>query len=202
MNSRDETPPGTGAAPVPLELPIAARIAAAVERYGEADTVGRAVGLLAGAHVGDEFLTYVGGEHARGVLDGAPALYWPELWGARTLLYVWDASAAPAVAAGLANQAWRVREMSVRVAIRRVLDVAPQLVILKSDPSPRVRAAAVRGLGVLGGPEHEDAITEILGDADRDVRRAAQEARDAWRARHPRSEVVPAAPLEGESAAT
>lgn len=169
-----------------LQLPIAARINAAVERFGREDAIARAIALLAGANAGDEFLLYAGGEHARGVLDGAPPLYWPELWGARTLLYVWDDSAAPAVVAGLANQAWRVREMSVRVATQRALDVAPQLVELTADTHPRVRAAAARGLGTLGGEHHEDAITVVLRDADRDVKRAAQEARDAWRARHPR----------------
>lgn len=170
---------------VPLEAPIGARISAAIDRFGGADTIDRAIALLSGTNAGDEFLLYVGGEHARGVLDGAPPLYWPELWGARALLYTWDESAVPAVTAGLTNQAWRVREMCVRVAVARGLEVADILIDLLADVSPRVRAASVRALGSLGTLDHADAIAAVVRDADRDVRRAAQEARDAFRARHP-----------------
>lgn len=175
-------------ADVPLDLPIAARIRAAVERFGEPDTIDRAIALLAGANAGEEFLLYVGGEHAQGVLDGAPPLYWPELWGARTLLYVWSDSAIPSVAAGLSNQSWRVREMCLRVAAARQLEVVDRVVELTGDDSPRVRAAAMRALGTLGTSDHSETFSAGVRDADRDVRRAAQEARDAWRERHPREE--------------
>ena len=185
MTPRQDASPSPDSHPVPLELPLGSRIAAAIDRFGEADTVDRAIELLAGANAGDEFLLFVGGEHARGVLDGAPALYWPELWGARTLLYVWSEKAAPVVITGLSNQAWRVREMSVRVALERRLDVAETLVELTADSSPRVRAAAVRALGSLGTAEHAERIVALLRDAERDVRRAAQEARDTLRGRHP-----------------
>src|SRR3990170_5116831 len=90
-----------------LDLPIADRVSAAVKRYGEPEVIARATALLAGVNAGEEFLLYAGGRHAKGVLDGAPPLYWPELWGARALLYVWADSAVPAVVAGLDNQAWR-----------------------------------------------------------------------------------------------
>ena len=185
MTPRQDAAPSSDSHPVPLELPLGSRIAAAIDRFGEADTIDRAFELLAGANAGDEFLLFVGGEHARGVLDGAPPLYWPELWGARTLLYVWSEKAVPAVVAGLSNQAWRVREMSVRVALERRLDVAETLVELTADTSPRVRAAAVRALGSLGTADHADRIIALVRDADRDVRRAAQEARDTLRERHP-----------------
>lgn len=185
-------------ADVPLDLPIAARIQAAVERFGESDTIDRAIALLAGANAGEEFLLYVGGEHAQGVLDGAPPLYWPELWGARALLYVWSDTAVPAVTAGLSNQSWRVREMCLRVAAARELEVADRVVELTEDESPRVRAAAMRALGTVGAADQADTFATGVRDADRDVRRAAQEARDAWRARHPRDSaaVVSESPAE------
>ena len=99
---------------VPVDLPIEARLAAAVKEYGEDAVVLRSISLIAGNNEGDDFLLYVGGDHARGILDGAPVLYWPELWGTRALLYVWNDSALVAVTAALQNQAWRVREMAAR----------------------------------------------------------------------------------------
>lgn len=167
--------------PVPVDLPIEKRLAAAVERYGEPAVVLRAVSLLAGNNEGEEFLLFVGGEHARGILDGAPVLYWPELWGTRALLYVWDDSAAEAVTAALHNQAWRVREMGARVAAARSLPVADALVGLLTDEVPRVRAAAARGLGVVGSDV--DVIRPLLKDPEIDVRRGAQQGIDAIRAR-------------------
>lgn len=166
---------------IPVDAPIQERIALAVERWGEADVVARAVQLASGVHVAEEYLLVVGGDHARGILEGAPVLYWPELWGVRALLYVWDDSAAAAVTAALGNQAWRVREMAARVAAARGLDVVPQLTRLLTDDVPRVRAAAVRALGALG--DDLDAIRPLLKDAEIDVRRAAQQAMDAVRTR-------------------
>src|SRR3990170_3470528 len=129
-----------------LDLPIADRVSAAVKRYGEPEVIARATALLAGVNAGEEFLLYAGGRHAKGVLDGAPPLYWPELWGARALLYVWADSAVPAVVAGLDNQAWRVREMCARVSQERKLEVAAKLVELTADDVPRVRSAAAPAL--------------------------------------------------------
>jgi hypothetical protein len=173
---------------VPVDLPIEQRIAAAVERFGEAEVVTKAASLIAGNNEGEEFLLIVGGEHARGVLEGAPVLYWPELWGTRALLYVWDASAAVAVTAALHNQAWRVREMACRVAALRALPVADDLVQLTTDEVPRVRAAAARALGAVGPAEAVDSIRTLLKDPDIDVRRGAQQGLDAVRVRNPASE--------------
>src|SRR3954451_8425646 len=86
---------------VPVNLPLERRLAAAVEQYGESDVVARSLSLIAGNNEGDDFLLYVGGEHARGILDGAPVLYWPELWGLPAFLYVWNPPAAPAVVGAL-----------------------------------------------------------------------------------------------------
>ncbi len=170
---------------VPVDLPIEQRIARAVAELGEPTVVLRALSLIAGNNEGEEFLLVVGGEHARGILDGAPVLYWPELWGTRALLYVWNDSAVIAVTAALHNQAWRVREMAARVAAARGLDVAPILVGMLGDETPRVRAAAARALGALGTAETVDDIRPLLKDPEIDVRRGAQQGIDAIRSRFP-----------------
>jgi HEAT repeat protein len=168
---------------VPIDLPVAERLDAAVARLGEEDVVNRAIALLNGENAGADFLLYVGGRHAQGLLDGAPALYWPELWGARALMHVWDAKAGTAILAGLDNQAWRVREMCAKVSLARELNVAPKLAELTEDEAPRVRSAALRALAAVGTADHVAVIAARLRDPDKDVRRAAQQARDQLVAR-------------------
>jgi HEAT repeat protein len=152
------------------------RIKDAVARFGEKDVAERSAALLVGANAGEEFLLIVGGRHAQGVLDGAPPLYWPEVWGARALTYVWDDSAASAVRAGLANQAWRVREMCARVVAVRALPFADELLPLLTDEVARVRAAGAKALAVVGEFENVLPIKALLKDPDVDVRRRAGEA--------------------------
>jgi HEAT repeat protein len=152
-----------------------------VTEYGENTVVLRALSLLAGNNEGEDFLLYVGGEHAKGILEGAPVLYWPELWGTRALLYVWNDSATVAVTAALNNQAWRVREMATRVAAERKLDVEPILTELLTDEVARVRAAAARALGVVGN--NIEVLEPLLRDPEIEVRRGAQQSIAALRAR-------------------
>ncbi|MBB5642729.1 HEAT repeat domain-containing protein [Cryobacterium roopkundense] len=168
---------------VPVDLPIADRLAAAVKRYGEPAVIERSIALLKGENAGEDFLLYVGGDHAKGILDGAPSLYWPELWGARALMHVWSESANEAVIAGLDNQSWRVREMCAKVILLRKLHCLKRLVRLSTDEVPRVRAAAVHALAALGTVEHLPTIVQRLKDPDVEVRRAAQQSRDALTAR-------------------
>ncbi|WP_349898602.1 HEAT repeat domain-containing protein [Parafrigoribacterium soli] len=172
---------------IPLDAPLAARIAHAVDRYGEDRVIAMAVGLLSGRNEGDDILLYFGGRHARGVLDGAPPLYWPELWGARALTVVWpDAepgAATSAVLAGLGNQAWRVREMCAKVCAAHGVGDTDSLSALLADEVPRVRSAAARALAEIGTTEQLDAIRALLKDADKDVRRAAQQSLDRLRDR-------------------
>ena len=176
---------------VPVDLPIEKRLAAAVKLYGEDKVVLRALSLIAGNNEGEEFLLFVGGEHARDeeqillALVVAPVLYWPALWGTRALLYVWNDTAADAVAAALRNQAWRVREMASRVAAARGLPVAPVLAELLVDEVARVRASAARALGALGTLDDVDAIRPLLKDPEMDVRRGAQQGIEGIRARFP-----------------
>lgn len=168
---------------IPLDDPTDARLAAAVSLWGEKEVATRAIALIGGFNAGEEFLLYVGGRHAQGVIDGAPVLYWPELWGTRALLYAWDDSALPAVTAALTNQAWRVREMATRVVAARELDLSAALVVLLVDEVARVRAAAARALGAVGSLERVDDIRPLLTDPEIDVRRGAQQGIDALRAR-------------------
>lgn len=172
--------------PIPIDEPLAARIAHAVERYGEPRVVAFAVGLLQARNEGDDILLYLGGRHARGVLDGAPALYWPEVWGARTLNYVWDqgaGAATSAVLSGLGNQAWRVREMCAKVCVARAIGGPETLTALLADEVARVRSAAARALAEVGHSEHAEQLGLLLKDRDKDVRRAAQQSLDRLRER-------------------
>jgi len=157
----------------------ATRVADAITTLGEDGVVERAIALLAGFNVGDEFLLMAGGTHAQGLLDGAPPLYWPEVWGARVLLYAWNDTAADAVLAGLQNRAWRVREMCTRVAAARHLPAAEYLRELLTDDTARVRAAAARALGELGSADDLELLSTLFKDPEIDVRRAAQQARTA-----------------------
>jgi len=118
-------------------------------RRGEADVVAGCVELLAGRDVDDELVLALGGPGARSILDGGQQ-YWLRVWAMRALLYAWDDTARPAVLAGLADQAWRVREMAAKVIARRQLgDALAGVAELRDDPVPRVRAAAARAVTIL-----------------------------------------------------
>lgn len=65
----------------------------------------------------------------------------------RGLLYVWDDSALEAVAAALADEHWRVREMGLKVIRAHGLDeLTREAADLREDDNARVRAAAERAL--------------------------------------------------------
>ncbi len=168
---------------IPLDLPTGERLRAAVEHYGAQTVEQRAIALLRGENAGKDFLLYAGGRHGLGILDGAPALYWPELWGARALLHVWDDSATEPVLAGLRNRAWRVREMCLRVVLERNLPALDEIVALTDDTNARVRSAALRALAAQGGAEHQAVIARHFSDRDKAVRPVAQQARDTLAAR-------------------
>ncbi|WP_235590675.1 HEAT repeat domain-containing protein [Leucobacter sp. G161] len=168
-----------------LDLPVAQRIAKAVEHYGEAEVVARSISLMDGRYEGEEFLLYVGGEHAQGILNGAPVLYWPELWGLRALQHVWSDTAISPVLESLKNPAWRVREMGCRVIASRGLPAADELLALTADGTPRVRAAAARALGAVGNPDDLEGLRAFTKDPVLEVRRSAQQGIDALRSRFP-----------------
>ena len=161
---------------VTLTDPLEERLRAQVAREGERAVALRSAALLTGGYEGEAFLLTVGGEHAAGVLQGAPSLYWPELWGARALNYVWSDAAAPAVIAGLGNQAWRVREMCATVAALRSIAAPEALTALTKDDHTRVRAAAARALAATGDAATQDTLEALLRDPDKEVRRTAQQS--------------------------
>jgi hypothetical protein len=157
-------------------LSLEERLQAAVASEGEPAVVQRAISLLEGGYEGEEFLRVVGGPHADGILSGAPSLYWPELWGARALNYVWSDAAAPAVIRGLGNQAWRVREMCAKVSALRLVGTATDLAALVTDDHARVRSAAARALAGVGDASSEEVLESMLRDPDKEVRRTAQQS--------------------------
>jgi HEAT repeat protein len=100
--------------------------------------------------------------------------YWWPTWGARGLLYLWRPTAAPAVVRGLAQEHWRPAEMCLKVAAKRELaEAADGAVLLAGHELPRVRAVALRAIGLVGDTEHVPAVRSGLGDVDAQVRRAA-----------------------------
>ena len=182
MTAQNETPdPSTPATQASLEQ----RLADAVAAESETRVVERCVSLLAGRYEGEDFLRVVGGHHAEGILGGAPALYWPELWGTRALLHVWDDSASAPVIGALGNQAWRVREMSTRVTSTRSLPFAEELRPLLTDDTARVRASAARTLGDVGEADDRSLLANLFRDPEVEVRRAADVATKRLTARFP-----------------
>lgn len=120
-------------------------------------------------------LGYLGGRPGPHVIDGSWSPYWARVWGARGLLYVWAPSAAPAVVAGLSDPHWRVAEMCLKVsALREVAEAGDPASRLAGHELTRVRANAVRTLGLVGDTEHVDTVVVSLVDEDSQVRRAAR----------------------------
>lgn len=111
------------------------------------------VALLEGRGADPDLILALGGPPARWVLTdeaGGPD-YWLRVWAARGLLWApWDDAALEAVTRALDDEAWRVREMALKVVARHRLDAAlPRVVELRDDSVPRVRAAAARALARL-----------------------------------------------------
>jgi hypothetical protein len=122
-------------------------------RRGTAEVVAGCVALLRGEGVDDDFILALGGPGGHRVLDDGPAQrnqYWRRVWGARGLLHAWTDEAEGAVVAALADEHWRVREMAAKVvAKRRIGSALDSVAALRSDPVPRVRAAAERATVLL-----------------------------------------------------
>jgi len=156
-------------------------VAAACQDAGERQVALWCAELITAPHWNHPVLQWIGGAslaayRERG-LDNDGNEYWLRVWGARGLLYAWTPAAAPAVVRGLADPAWRVREMCGKVARRRELgDAAEPLARLVIDDVPRVRVAAVRGLALVGEGEHADLLHRACGDPEISVRDAARDA--------------------------
>jgi hypothetical protein len=73
--------------------------------------------------------------------------YWFRVWAARGLLWSWHETAQPALRTALRDDAWRVREMAAKVVARHLLgDLLTDVADLRTDPVPRVQAAATRAV--------------------------------------------------------
>lgn len=105
--------------------------------------------LLNGNDADADLILALGGPPARWVVTGEPPgpSYWLRVWATRGLLWTWEDVALPSLLRALKDEAWRVREMALKVVARHRLDDALAAVAnLQDDPVPRVRAAASRAL--------------------------------------------------------
>ena len=118
-------------------------------------------------------LGWFGGRSAAGWTQD----YWPRVWAARGLLHGYRSQAAPAVVAGLDDEAWRVRELCAKVVrVQEIGAAAEALGRRTADEVPRVRAAAVRALARVGEAEEADAVRDCLDDPEPSVAVAAERA--------------------------
>jgi hypothetical protein len=94
-------------------------------------------------------LLALGGPPAAKFLDGQSHedAYWPRVWGVRGLLWAWEDAATPEILMAVRDDAWRVREMALKVVTRQRLgDLIPEVAAARGDPVARVRQAAGRAL--------------------------------------------------------
>lgn len=118
-------------------------------RRGKDAVVAGCIELIGGGEGDAELILALGGPPARWVItDGSSGPpYWSRVWAARGLLWAWDDVAFPALETALRDDAWRVREMALKVVARHRLDEALLTVVeLQEDPAARVRAAASRAV--------------------------------------------------------
>ena len=103
--------------------------------------------LAPGRGADPDLIVALGGPPARWAKSGEPRglAYWLKVWAARGLLWNWDEVAVPAVLSALDDDAWRVREMALKVVARHeFVRGGPAVARLEKDSSARVRAAAYR----------------------------------------------------------
>jgi HEAT repeat protein len=176
--SRRALPPNPGRDVSPRDL-----LALLEREIGEAEAAAACADLLAAddPHDEAEVLLFLGGPAGRSVLEGSGDWrpYWARVWAARGLLYVWTEAAAPVVVRRLGDEHWRVAEMCVKVSAKREIGAAgPGVAALADHELPRVRAAVVRALGIIGDTEHVDLVRDAVDDPESEVRRAAARAMD------------------------
>jgi hypothetical protein len=169
--------------PSDRDLPVAERIRELDALVGRDRFVGVCVDLLGGAPRTDYVpeLRYLTGHTWE---PGSPTLdaevwkdYWVRTWGARGLLHCWHERATDAVVAGLGDPHYRPAEMCLKVASRHdVAGSGPGAAALATHELPRVRAQALRTLGVVGDTEHAEVVRAALDDPAPDVRRQAARA--------------------------
>lgn len=166
---------------IPLGEQPAVRIRLAAERWGEPDLITRCVTLLRTGSLADDpdLVLYLGGRHGRRLVEYGLGRegYWLRVWPLRAMLYAWHGPAEPAVVGALDDEHWRVREMALKVAVKRQIGAASDAAAqLDADPVTRVRIAVARALGAVGEGEHAAALRGLLADSDGAVRARAEQA--------------------------
>lgn len=172
------------------QRPVGGLIEDLADRLGGDQFTAVCVSLLGGAAREDhvDVLPWLTGHDWS---EGAPVRdadswhdYWLRTWGARGLLHVWDDTATEAVVAGLADEHWRPAEMCLNVvAAHEVAGAGDGAAALVGHDLPRVRAAALRALAVVGDTEHVEVVRAYLDDPDPLVRRSAARAEELLRSR-------------------
>ena len=169
--------------PEPGDRPVAVRIQELDALVGRARFVEVCVDLLGGAdrtaYVPElRYLTGHSWEAGDKVLDReAWKDYWVRTWGARGLLHCWHDSATAPVVIGLDDEHYRPAEMCLKVSAKHdVAGSGPGAARLTRHELPRVRANAVRTLGVVGDTEHAADVVAVLHDPEEWVREHAARA--------------------------
>lgn len=162
--------------PRDTDRPLGHLVRELASHLGVPGTVAVCVDLLAGGDPAPYAVEVVYLSGLR-VGPGDREAYWFRAWGARGLLHVWTDEAGPTVLRGLHDEHWRPAENCLKVASKRELgEAGPTVVGLLGHDLPRMRAQAVRFLGIAGDTEHVDAVRAALDDPDQGVRQAAGRA--------------------------
>jgi HEAT repeat protein len=152
--------------PAEGERPVAELIRELDALVGRARFVDVCVDLLGGADRASYVpeLCYLAGSSRDVFLDReAWKDYWVRTWGGRGLLYCWDDAAGDAVVTGLGDEHYRPAEMCLKVSAKYdVAGAGPGAAALTHHELPRVRANAVRTLGVVGDTDHVEAVLAVL----------------------------------------
>ena len=132
-------------------------VAGECARVGESAVVEGCIALLRSQKADSRLILALGGRPARwaaGFNEPAGPDYWLRVWAARGLLWAWDEAAGPVIVDALSDEAWRVREMALRVVNkRRLRDALGAVKRLEEDPNARVRAQASRAVEKLAGDD-------------------------------------------------
>jgi HEAT repeat protein len=112
--------------------------------------------LVRGGRVDADLLNALAGPAAsRFLTEERDGDYWLRVWGARGLLRVWDGTSVNALRTALGDEHWRVREMALKATARHgVDDLLDDVLPLRDDGVPRVRAAAQRAVAALTSARH------------------------------------------------